>query len=148
MTDQPLTSRQCASVLAVLATLAVLTAALLWGTGCESFERLQDKPEVQSDPELLAVADAANIELSAAFHCPPAKDYAIIWGPVGGGSYAGWGNANGGRVITIDSKYDVPGVNVRWVVRHEMFHVISGLSDSAVTFNGIRIADVIPGWGE
>ena len=34
MTDQPLTPRRCVAVLAVLTTLATVTAALLWGTGC------------------------------------------------------------------------------------------------------------------
>jgi len=34
MTAHPLTPRQCAAVLAVLTTLATVTAALLWGTGC------------------------------------------------------------------------------------------------------------------
>ena len=34
MTDQPLTPRLCVAVLAVLTTLATVTAALLWGTGC------------------------------------------------------------------------------------------------------------------
>ncbi len=34
MTTLPLTPRQCAAVLAVLTTLATVTAALQWGTGC------------------------------------------------------------------------------------------------------------------
>jgi hypothetical protein len=33
---QPLTPRQCAAVLAGLTTLATVTAAFLWGTGCAS----------------------------------------------------------------------------------------------------------------
>jgi hypothetical protein len=105
-----------------------------------------DKSDVPSDPALLAVADEANAELAARFDCPPATYYSIVWGPVGGGSYADW--KRNGRLIVIDAKYREAGVNVKWVVRHEMMHVISGLDDAAKEFMGVRIADVIPGWGE
>jgi hypothetical protein len=106
-----------------------------------------DKADVPSDPALLVLADAANLELAARFDCPPAVGYSINWGPVNGGSYADYGR-NGTRDIVIDSKHNAPDVPIKYVVRHEMMHVISGLTDTATTFRGVRIADVIPKWGE
>jgi hypothetical protein len=79
----PLSPSQCRSVVTWLATAAILTGALLWGSGCEGVDKFE------SDPYLLQLATEEADKLTERYGVDAPKQINIQWCDDGSKVWAG-----------------------------------------------------------
>jgi hypothetical protein len=109
----PMTPTQCRSVILWLSVVAILTVVLLWGSGCEGIDRFA------SDPYLHQLATEEAAKLTARYGVESPKQINIQWCDDGSKVWAG---STG--VIEIDVKHRGNETATRWVIRHELRHLL------------------------
>ena len=107
-------------------------------------------PPEASAPDLAPIAKSEMTSLATAFNFAPMQDneYSAVWSDereelsYGVGSVTLYGNT---AVIDRRLKGDAQGIEAN--VRHEVFHILSGISDeSTAQFNGQTISEYVPNW--
>ena len=112
----PLTPRQCRSVILWLSAAAILTGALLWGSGCEGVDKFESDPylhQLATEEAALLAAENVKDEVKAPerIHIQWCDDGSKVWtGSTG--------------VIEIDVKHRGNETALRWVIRHELRHLM------------------------
>jgi len=109
----PLSPFQCRSVISWLAVAAVMAGCLLWGTGCEGVDKFE------SDPYLHQLATEEAAKLTARYGVPSPRQIHIQWCDDGSKVWAGSTD-----VIEIDVKHQGNETATRWVIRHELRHLM------------------------
>jgi hypothetical protein len=120
----PLSPSQCRSVIAWLAVAAILTGALLWGSGCEGVDKFE------SDPYLLQLAteEAALLEAENAKDGVKAPERINIkWCD----EYSSRVWSGSTKVIEINVKHQGNEENTRLVIRHELVHLMWHTGDES-----------------
>jgi len=112
----PLNQNQCSCVITFLAIIALLSGIYIYGTGCEDISI--DKFE--SDPYLFILATEEAQKLTDTYGKPPPKTIYIQWCD----SYSSRAWSESTKVIEINVKHQGNEVNIRWVIRHELRHLM------------------------
>lgn len=119
----PMSPSQCRSVITWLAVAALLTGALLWGSGCEGIDKFESDPYLHQ----LATEEAALLETENAGNGVKAPERIHIqWNDY---QSQVWAGSTG--VIEIHSKHRGNEEATRIVIRHELVHLMWGTADEA-----------------
>lgn len=119
----PLSPAQCRIIIERLAVAAILTGALLWGSGCEGIDKFESDPYLHQ----LATEEAANLEAESAGDGVEAPERIHIqWNDY---QSQVWAGSTG--VIEINSKHRGNEEATRIVIRHELVHLMWHTADEA-----------------
>ena len=124
------------AILAECYIVAVLCGLLAAFSACE----LTDEKQIEQDAEIRAWAEVANAELARDFDCAPLdlEGIEMTWSTRSCAHF-------GGRKIEIDEECRGT-TRAYYPIKHELFHALSGLPDSAPCWRGKSIALYVPAW--